>query len=68
MILLLSSASDEGWLGYIAQGQHVCVHCRTREEARVSLLRKIEELGLPPPPPGAFKRPTAADQSASAPR
>jgi hypothetical protein len=50
MIVLLTAESDEGWLGYIRDGYSVSVHARTREEARVELLKKLQQLGLPFPP------------------
>jgi hypothetical protein len=61
MILLLSAQSDEGWLGYIRDGYYVAVHARTREEARVELLKKLQKLGFPPPAPEAFEVPGAMD-------
>jgi hypothetical protein len=61
MIILLTAANDEGWLGYIRSGYSVTVNARTREEARIMLLKKLEKLGLPPPAPKAFELPDPAD-------
>jgi hypothetical protein len=61
MIVLLSAKNDEGWLGYVREGYTVTVHARTREEARVELLKKLQKLGFPPPAPRAFQVPSAMD-------
>jgi hypothetical protein len=61
MILLLKAESDEGWLGYIRNGYWISVHARTREEARVELLKKLQKLGFPPPAPEAFEAPTPTE-------
>ena len=65
MIILLSAASDEGWFGYVARGHFVSAHGRTREEARIELLKKLEKLGLPLPAPEAFEQPSASSLSKS---
>jgi hypothetical protein len=61
MIVLLMTPNDEGWLGYIRDGHYVTVTARTREEACITLLKKLEKLGLPPPAPDAFNRPTSPE-------
>jgi hypothetical protein len=61
MIILLTAENDEGWLAYIGRGHYVTVNARTREEARIMLLKKLEKLGLPPPAPKAFQPPGPAD-------
>ena len=61
MNLPLSSAGDKCWFAYITRGVRVSASGRSRDEARLRLLQKLQALGLPLADPELFNLP--GDQS-----
>jgi hypothetical protein len=61
----LDAGDNRQGLGYVARGHYVTASGRTREEARISLLKKLEKLGLPAPDRKIFEQPSGSSGSTS---
>ena len=57
MSAVLSAANDTCWFSYLTRGIWISAQGRSRDEARIKLLKELQKLELPLPDPKVFDPP-----------